>query len=195
MKVAIVKYNSGNTASVVNALARIGVGAVITSERAVLASADRVIFPGVGEASTAMNYLRQTGLDHTIRSLRQPFLGICLGMQLLCSSSEENSAECLGIFPERVRRFDPDATLKVPHIGWNDLRRLSSPIFEGIDDGSYAYFVHSYYVEHGPASIASARHGTRFCAALGRDNFYGVQFHPEKSGPMGSKVLENFLNL
>ena len=194
MKVAIVKYNAGNTASVVNALRRLGVEPLITDAPESLAAADKVIFPGVGEASTAMRLLRSKGLDETIRSLRQPFLGICLGMQLLCSATEENDTECLGLIPSRVRRFSPNG-LKVPQIGWNRLTDFRSGLFSGIEAGAHAYFVHGYYVELGDETIATAAYGGRFSAALRHKNFYAVQFHPEKSGPVGRRILENFLNL
>ena len=194
MKVAIVKYNAGNTASVTNALRRLGVEPVITDNRETLAAADKVIFPGVGEASSAMEHLRSNGLDENIRFLRQPFLGICLGMQLLCEATEENSTECLGVIPGRVRQFKANG-LKVPQIGWNTLQGLDSPLFERVVEGAHVYFVHGYYVEAGPQTIAAAEYGTVFSAALRHRNFYAVQFHPEKSGPVGRSIMENFLNL
>lgn len=194
MKIAIVKYNAGNTASVTNALVRLGVEPLITADPAELVAADKVIFPGVGEASSAMNYLRATGLDATIRSLRQPFLGICLGMQLLCASTEENDATCLEIIPLQVKKFLPNG-LKVPQIGWNTLHTLSSPLFAGITDRSYVYFVHGYYVEMGAETTAATDYGTRFSAAIQYENFHAVQFHPEKSGATGKRILENFLAL
>ncbi len=194
MKVAIIKYNAGNTASVSNALERIGVEPVISDDPEILRSADRVIFPGVGEASTAMDYLRERGLDVVIRSLRQPVLGICLGMQLMCRSSEENETECLGIFPLAVRKF-ADRALKVPHIGWNTITDLSSPLFDGLGHDRYVYFVHGYYVECGEQANATCTYGETFSAAINDSNFYGVQFHPEKSGRVGSRILENFLEL
>ncbi len=194
MKLAIVKYNAGNTASVTNALRRLGVEPVITDDRETLVSADKVIFPGVGEASTAMEYLRSNGLDSTIRSLRQPFLGICLGMQLLCESTEENHTDCLGVIPRSVRQFKPKG-LKVPQIGWNTLNGLDSPLFDRVPEGSHVYFVHGYFVEMGPETIAMADYGSIFSAAVRNENFYAVQFHPEKSGPIGSRIIENFLNL
>jgi imidazole glycerol-phosphate synthase subunit HisH len=194
VKVAIVKYNAGNTASVANAMRRRGVEPAITDDRDELAAADKVIFPGVGEASTAMAYLRSNELDDTLRSLRQPFLGICLGMQLLCESTEENDTACLGIIPRRVRRFKANG-LKVPQIGWNTLTGLGSPLFDRVPEDSHVYFVHGYFVESGPETIATADYGTSFSAALRHENFYAVQFHPEKSGPIGRTILENFLNL
>jgi imidazole glycerol-phosphate synthase subunit HisH len=194
VKVAIVKYNAGNTASVVNALRRLGVEPVITDDAESLVAADKVIFPGVGEASTAMQYLRSNRLDETIRSIRKPFLGICLGMQLLCKATEENDTECLGVIPSRVRRF-PAGGLKVPQIGWNRLHGFRSGLFNGVEEGAHAYFVHGYYVEIGDNTIAAADYGGRFSAAFRYRNFYAVQFHPEKSGPVGRRILENFLSL
>jgi glutamine amidotransferase len=194
MKIAIIRYNSGNTASVVNALTRLGVDAVITDDPEVLRSASHVIFPGVGEASTAMSYLRERRLDETIRSLQQPILGVCLGMQLLCASSEENATECLGVVPGRVRRFELDG-LKVPHTGWNTVSEFRSPLFDGIEDGEHFYFVHGYFVEQNDTTVATCMYGTKFSAAIAHENFYGVQFHPEKSGAAGRRLLENFLNL
>ena len=194
MKVAIVKYNSGNIRSVQNALARLGVTAALTDDPKDLSAADRVIFPGVGEASSAMAYLRTKGLDGTIRSLTQPVLGICLGMQLLGRTSAENNTDCLGIMPYAVHRFD-SSDVKVPHVGWNNISRLRSSLFDGIAESKYMYFVHSYFVETGPETIAETEHGVPFSAAVASGNFYAVQFHPERSGAAGSQILENFLNL
>ncbi len=194
MKVAIVKYNAGNTASVANALARLGVEPLITGDAELLRSADKVIFPGVGEASTAMAYLSERGLDEVIPSLRQPVLGVCLGMHLLCSSSDENDTKCLGLLPYRVRRFLGDG-LKVPHMGWNQLADLRGPLFEGIAEGEFVYFVHSYFVESGDHTTAECIYGEKFTAALSYENFHAVQFHAEKSGKVGERILENFLNL
>ena len=194
MKLAIVKYNAGNTVSVINALHRLGVEATVTDSPEELRSADRVIFPGVGEASTAMAYLRERGLDAIIRSLTQPVLGICLGMQLMCSFSEENDTECLGILPYRVRRFESD-TLKVPHTGWNRISELRSPLFAGVDEGSHVYFVHGYYVETGTETTAVTNYGLDFSAGIDRGNFHAIQFHPEKSGEAGARILENFLKI
>ena len=194
MTVAIVKYNAGNIASVQTALARLGVESAVSDDPEVLRTAERVIFPGVGEASTAMAYLRDKKLDETVRSLTQPVLGICLGMQLLCGHSEENDAVCLGILPNRVRRFAA-SDLKVPHMGWNTLASMRSPLFDGVAENSYAYFVHGYYVEPSRETIATCSYGVEFAAAVNHDNFYAVQFHPEKSGAAGDKVLENFLSL
>jgi imidazole glycerol-phosphate synthase subunit HisH len=194
MKIAIVKYNAGNVVSVANALSRLGAEAVISDDAAVIASADKVIFPGVGEASTAMNYLRQQGLDAVIRNLKQPVLAICLGMQLMAEYSDENGTECLGILPTQVRRF-PAGDLKVPHIGWNNIRGLDSPLFTGVPEDSRVYFVHGYFVEKGDATIAATSYGVEFSAGVRKDNFIGVQFHPEKSGKVGATMLENFLKM
>ena len=194
MRVAIVKYNAGNNRSVLNALARLGVSATVTDEPELLQGADKVIFPGVGEASSAMNYLRQKRLDDTIRSLTQPVLGVCLGMQLLCEHSEENDTPCLGIVPGRVRRF-VNANLKVPHMGWNAISEFNSLLFAGVPDNSYVYFVHGFYVERSSDTVAKTNYGTTFAAAMNHKNFYAVQFHPEKSGAVGEKILKNFLDL
>ena len=194
MKVAIVKYNAGNTASVANALHRLGVVPVITDAADELRNADKVIFPGVGEASTAMRYLRERELDKVIISLTQPVLGICLGMQLMCGSSEENETECLGILPYRVLRFESE-TLKIPHTGWNRLYQLRSPLFEGVPDGSRVYFVHGFYVETGDDTTAESDYGQRFSAGVERENFHAIQFHPEKSGSVGARIMENFLKI
>lgn len=194
MKVAIVKYNAGNIVSVANALKRLGVEAMITDSADELWSAERIIFPGVGEASTAMQYLRERRLDQLIPTLVQPVLGICLGMQLMCTSSDENDALCLGIFPYRVRRFESDE-LKIPHTGWNRIEGLRSPLFSGLDEGEYVYFVHGYYVETGDESTAVTTYGVEFSAGVNHGNFHAVQFHPEKSGDAGTRILENFLEL
>jgi imidazole glycerol-phosphate synthase subunit HisH len=210
MRLAIVKYNAGNIQSVLYALERIGVTAVVTDEPAAICAADKVIFPGVGEASTAMEYLRGRGLDAVIRGLAQPVLGICLGMQLMCSYSEENGTECLGIFEERVNRFAPGAdedgvgggggvaggerdVLKVPQIGWNNIYGLQTALFEGVAEGSYCYFVHGYYAALGDHTIARTDYVQAYSAGLHRDNFYGVQFHPEKSAQAGERILRNFI--
>ena len=194
MQVAIVKYNAGNIASVQNALGRLGVESSVSDDADILRQADKVIFPGVGEASTAMQYLRERNLDEVIRSLTQPVLGICLGMQLLCSHSEENDTECLGIFPNLVKRF-ADTDVKVPHMGWNTISVLKPPLFTGVAEGPYVYFVHGYYVEPSEDSAAACEYGEEFAAAIQKANYYAVQFHPEKSGVAGTHILENFLNL
>lgn len=197
---AVVKYNAGNIQSVLFALERLGAEAVWTDDPALLRRADRVIFPGVGEASSAMHYLRERGLDAVIRSLRQPVLGICLGLQLFCRHSEEYDTDCLGIFDLAVRRFPPpvagtDDPLKVPHMGWNRLHNLRGPLFAGLDTDEYMYFVHSFYAESSPEAVATAHYGRMFSAGLQRDNFYALQFHPEKSGVAGQRILQNFLSV
>jgi len=192
MNLAIVKYNAGNIRSVLYALERIGKEAVVTDDPAEIKAADKVIFPGVGEASTAMGYLRERGLDELIRGLQQPVLGICLGMQLLCSYSEENDTDCLGIFENQVRRFN-GAGLKVPQIGWNNIFGLRSPLFDGVPEQSYCYFVHGYYAALGEDTIASSDYGLVYSSGLQKGNFYGVQFHPEKSAQVGERILTNFI--
>lgn len=192
---AILKYNAGNVQSVLFALERLGEKAVWTDDPHLLETADRVIFPGVGEASSAMAYLRERGLDRLIVSLQQPVLGICLGLQLFCRHSEEGDTDCLGIFDTPVRRFSGRGGLKVPHMGWNTLGDLKGPLFEGISTGSYAYFVHSFYAENCTLTNAHCDYGERFSAALQRDNFFAVQFHPERSGAVGQRILSNFLLL
>ena len=196
MNLAIVKYNAGNIQSVLYALERIGMEAVVTDDHERIRSADKVIFPGVGEASTAMRYLQERELDVLIRGLRQPVLGICLGMQLMCRYSEENDTPCLGIFGEEVKKFDPsDGAIKVPQIGWNTIYDLRSDLFSGIASGSYCYFVHGYYAALGQHTIGTTDYAGPYSSALHRDNFYGVQFHPEKSAQTGEKILKNFLEL
>lgn len=194
MKIAIVKYNAGNIESVKNALNRLEIEPIISDDAETLQTADKVIFPGVGEASTAMNYLRKRQLDQVIKSLKQPVLGICLGMQLLCDYSEENITNCLGILPYRVRQFSSD-NLKVPQIGWNNIFNLKGKLFEGIAENSYVYFVHGYYVESGKETVANCGYGIEYSAAIEYKNFYAVQFHPEKSGEVGAKILEKFLRI
>ena len=196
MKLVIIKYNAGNIQSVLYALERIGVSATVTDDPAAAVAADKVIFPGVGEASTAMAYLRGRGLDELICGLRQPVLGICLGMQLMCSYSEENDTECLGIFGERVKKFVPgggEALLKVPQIGWNNIYGLKTALFEGVAEDSYCYFVHGYYAALGDHTIARTEYVQPYSSGLHRNNFYGVQFHPEKSAGVGERILRNFI--
>jgi len=192
MKVVIIKYNAGNIRSVLFALERIGVNALVTDDHDEIRSADRVIFPGVGEASSAMNYLKQKGLDVLICSLTKPVLGICLGMQLMCSFSEENNTTCLGIFEEKVKLF-PVNGFKIPQIGWNNITHLKSNLFRGITENAYMYFVHSYYVEKCDDAIALTNYVSEYSSAVQKNNFYAVQFHPEKSGEEGQKILENFI--
>lgn len=193
MKVVIVKYNAGNIRSVLFALERIGVTALVTDDHDEIRSADRVIFPGVGEASSAMNYLKEKGLDKLICSLKQPVLGICLGMQLMCSHSEENDTTCLGIFDQKVKRFSESTGMKVPQIGWNNVYGLKTNLFSGVPDQSYMYFVHGYYVEMCENAIAVTNYVAEYSSAIQKNNFYAVQFHPEKSGDAGQKILENFI--
>ncbi len=197
MSVAIVKYNAGNIYSVIHALQRLGVEPLFTDDAEQLRRADKVLFPGQGEASHAMSYLREHGLDQVIRSLQQPLLGICIGEQLLCSRSEEGGdTPCLGVFDVPVLRFQPQKhEQKVPHMGWNSLTQLSSPLMEGIGEGEFVYFVHSYYVPVCGHTIATCDYIQPFSAALHRDNFYATQFHPEKSGDVGERILKNFLKL
>jgi glutamine amidotransferase len=198
VNIVIIKYNAGNIESVKNALARLNIAAKITDDHDQIRNADKVIFPGVGEASTTMEYLRNKGLDKLVVSLKQPVLGICLGLQLMCSYSEENNTECLGIFDEKVQRFAPKSgeefITKVPHMGWNKIRNLKSRLFNELDN-PYVYFVHSYYAAVGGHTIAICDYIGEFSAALHRDNFYATQFHPEKSGTTGAKILENFIKL
>lgn len=196
METVIIKYNAGNIQSVLFALERLGQQAVVTDDPERIRHAARVIFPGVGEASTAMNYLRTYGLDVLIRELTQPVLGICLGMQLLCRHSTENDTACMGIFPEMVKRFEPgEKMLKVPQIGWNRVYQTHSPLFQDIPDGSYFYCVHSYYADKGSHTIGVTDYGIEYSSALQKDNFFGVQFHPEKSAAAGEQLLKNFISL
>ena len=196
MNIAIVKYNAGNIYSVDYALKRLGVEAIITSDKETLMKADKVIFPGVGEAETTMNFLREQKLDILIKDLKQPVLGICLGMQLMCRHSEEGDADCLGIFDIDVKKFQPMRHEdKVPHMGWNDLSNLKSPLFKDIHEGEFVYFVHSFYVPVCEWTIAQSDYITPFSAAIQRDNFYATQFHPEKSGDIGELILKNFIEL
>lgn len=196
MKVAVIKYNAGNIRSVDCALKRLGVEAEITADKEVLQSADKVIFPGVGEAETTMNHLKATGMDQLIKDLRQPVLGICLGMQLMCRYSEEGSVDCLNIFDTEVKRFMPlKHEDKVPHMGWNTISKTNSPLFEGFTEEEFVYFVHSFYIPVCEFTAAATDYIHPFSAALHKDNFYATQFHPEKSGKTGERILKNFLNL
>lgn len=197
MVLTIIKYNAGNIRSVLFALERIGMKAEVTDDAEKIRSADKVIFPGVGEASTAMHYLKERGLDSVIKNLKQPVLGICLGMQLMCRYSEENATECLGIFDEDVRRYPqpPKGGFKVPQIGWNNIYDLKTDLFKGVTDKSYCYFVHSYYASLGKHTIATTNYILPYSSALQKDNFYGVQFHPEKSAEVGEQILNNFLQI
>jgi imidazole glycerol-phosphate synthase subunit HisH len=195
MKLAIIKYNAGNIQSVLNALERLGVNAEVTDDAEKIKSADKVIFPGVGEASSAMRSLKENDLDKIIKELKQPVLGICVGMQLLCEHSEENDTECLNIVPVQVKKFSSSLKLKVPQVGWNNIFELQSPLFKNIPDKSYIYNVHSYYAEHSQYTIAKCDYGLEYAAAIKKDNFYGVQFHTEKSAEVGDKIIKNFLEI
>ena len=208
--IAIVNYDTGNIRSVTNALARVGcTDWVYTDDKRLLTTADKVILPGVGEASTAMAKLAERGLATLIPTLTQPVLGICVGTQLMCQSSEEGDVDCMGIFRTRVRKFQPEKQLdgklsivncqlsieKVPHMGWNQITNLRTPLFNHIDEGAYIYYVHSYYPELCDDTIATSHYINALSGALGRDNFFGTQFHPEKSGAVGAQILKNFLEL
>lgn len=197
--IAVVDYDTGNLRSVADALRRIGAGFTLTADPAQLLQAERVILPGVGEAASAMARLRERGLDEVIPRLKAPVLGICIGMQLLCRWSEEGDTASLGIFSTRVGRIPATMRegerLKVPHVGWDTIEGLRTPLFDGIDEGAFVYYVHSYAAELCAATAATTDYGMAFSAALARDNFFGVQFHPEKSGRTGARILENFLNM
>lgn len=191
--IAIIKYNAGNTTSVKNAIERLGFECIVTDDEQQIRSADKVIFPGVGEASSAMNYLRERQLDKLITSLTQPVLGICLGQQLMCKFSEEGKTNCLGIIDVQVKKFP--TTDIVPHMGWNSLTNLNSPLFNGINKTDDVYFVHSYYCELSEYTIAECDYILSFSAAMQKNNFYATQFHPEKSASVGEWILKNFLSL
>lgn len=196
MNIAIVKYNAGNIYSVVNALRRMGIEPDLTDSAERLAKADKVIFPGQGEARSAMDYLRERRLDEVIRNLRQPVFGICVGQQLLCRHSEEGDTDCIGIFDADVRRFVPSRhEEKVPAMGWNKITDTKSPLFKGFKGDEYVYFVHSYYVPLSADTIATADYIQPYSAALAKDNFFATQFHPEKSGSVGARILQNFIDL
>ncbi|UOQ96026.1 imidazole glycerol phosphate synthase subunit HisH [Hymenobacter sp. 5317J-9] len=195
MEIAVVDYKGGNVQSVLFALERLGAVPTLTSDPEVLRKADKVLFPGEGEAASAMAALREAGLDQVLPTLRQPFLGICLGMQLLGQHSEENDTAMLGLLPFNVLRFIPEGPHKVPHMGWNNLQALQSPLFAGLTEQDHVYFVHSYYAPVGAYTIAQSTHPAPFSAAVQHANFYGVQFHTEKSGAVGTRILSNFLEL
>ena len=196
---AIIDYDTGNLRSVAEALRRAGAEFTVTADPATLLRAERVILPGVGEASSAMARLREKGLDTLVPALTCPVLGICIGMQLMCLSSEEGDTRCMGIFPARVRRLPaaaPDGgRIKVPHVGWDTLSGLRSPLFDGLDEGAYVYYVHSFAAEPCAETVAVTDYGGPFSAAFACGNFFGVQFHPEKSGETGARILRNFLNM
>ena len=196
MEVAIIKYNAGNIYSVDYALKRLGVNAVITADKEMIQKADRVIFPGQGEATKTMEYLKKYRLDELIKELKQPVLGICIGMQLMCKNSEEGNTECLGIFDAEVIKFQPQRHEdKVPHMGWNNIYNLKSALLPEQLENQFTYFVHSYYVPVNEHTIATTDYIQPFSAALQKDNFYATQFHPEKSGKIGENILKNFLTL
>lgn len=199
MKTVIIDYNAGNIRSVIFALERLGVEAILSNNPEEIRSADKVIFPGVGEAGSTMRYLRSTKLDQLIPTLKQPVLGICLGMQLLCANSEEGNTKCMGVIPQKVRKFIPQNKEKVPHIGWNIISNKPKtspyPLFTHLAEAPYVYYVHSYYVETGPYTTALTDYVHPFSAAVQKDNFHATQFHPEKSGTVGAKILKNFLAL
>lgn len=200
MKLAIVKYNAGNIQSVLFALERLGLQASVTDDKEELFAADKVIFPGVGAARSAMDSLKEKGLDTIIKQLKQPVLGICVGMQLLFEHSEESDTECLGIIPAKVKLFrseeiSPDIPIKVPQVGWNDIYKLKTDLFKNVPEHSYVYYVHSYYAEMNPYCIATTNYGLEYAGAVQKDNFYGVQFHTEKSAKVGELILKNFLDL
>jgi len=198
MKVALIKYNAGNVQSVCYALERLGVEAELTDDPEKISTADRVIFPGQGEASSAMAYLKERNLDQVIRDVKQPFLGVCLGLQLLCTHSEENNTPCLGIFPQLVKRFIPSegGQEKVPHVGWNSIENLvDNPLLKDLPDAKHLYYVHSYYATLGEGTLATTHYIQDFTAILHRANYWAIQAHPEKSSTLGEKLLENFLAL
>lgn len=195
MKTVIIKYNAGNVQSVMYALDRIGVDYLYTDDEAEIRSADKVIFPGVGEASTTMSYLREKGLDKIIPSLKQPVLGTCVGMQLMCRFSEENNTTCMGIFDVDVKRFPPTPGIKVPHMGWNNITNYKSDLTKDLTDNAYVYFVHSYAAPVCEYTVATCDYINPFSAMLHKDNFHAAQFHCEISGDVGQKILENFLKL
>lgn len=194
--IVIIKYNAGNIFSVEHAFKRLNVDTIVTDNHELISKADKVIFPGVGEASSTINYLRKNRLDSLILGLKQPVLGICLGMQLMCKHSQEGDADCLGIFDTDVKRFISEKHEdKIPHMGWNNITSLNSPLFDSSLENGYVYFVHSYYVALSEHTAATTDYIQPFSAALHKDNFYATQFHPEKSGSVGEKILKNFLNI
>lgn len=194
MKVAIVKYNAGNICSVINAVKRLGIAPILTDDPEEIRTADKVIFPGQGEASNTMQYLRERGLDKLILSLKQPVLGICIGMQLLCRHSEEQDTDCLGVFDVDVKRFRPTKHEdKVPQMGWNEIYDTKTALYEGFEKSEFVYFVHSYYVPLCENTIATTDYVQPYSSSLHKDNFYATQFHPEKSGSVGERILRNFI--
>jgi len=193
MKIVILNYGAGNIQSIQFSLNRLGFEGILSKNHQEILSADKVIFPGVGEASLAMKRLKESGLDKLIPQLKQPVLGICLGMQLMCAYSEEGNTEGLGIFDDNVMKFTPK--VKVPQMGWNTIYNLKSELFDGISENEYMYLVHSYYVPNSENSIATTNYEVEYCSALQKNNFYGVQFHPEKSGKFGEQILNNYLKI
>ena len=196
MNLSIIQYNAGNIQSVLYALERLGVKATVTDDPSIIQASDKVIFPGVGEASTAMAYLKERNLDQLIVSLKQPVLGICLGMQLMCQHSAENDTNCLGIFEEQVLAFKAtEMAQKIPQMGWNNITNLKTDLFNGVPENSFAYFVHGFYAGIGTGTIATTDYIQPYSSGLHKDNFYGVQFHPEKSAEVGEQIIQNFLAL
>lgn len=196
MNVAILKHNAGNIYSVVNAVRRIGIEPIVTSDPVMLQQATHVIIPGQGEAGNTMQYLKNNGLDTVIRSLTMPVLGICIGMQLMCRFSEENSTDCLGIFDVDVKKFIPSShTFKIPQMGWNEITDLKSPLYKGVQEKSFVYFIHSFYVPLCDETISTTDYILPYSSGLHKDNFYATQFHPEKSGDVGELILKNFLSI
>ena len=196
MKVAVIDYNAGNIRSVENALRRLGVEPLLTADHTIIRRADKVVFPGQGEASSTMGFLREKGLDEVIRNLKQPTLGICIGMQMMCRHSEEGDTDCLGIFDVEVKRFQNQRHEdKIPQMGWNTISHTKGPLYEGFIKEEYVYFVHSYYVPLCPWTAAETNYIQPYSASICKDNFYATQFHPEKSGKVGERILQNFLNL
>ena len=195
LKVAILKYNAGNTQSVIYALQRLGVEPIVTDDKEQLLSADKIIIPGVGEASSAMKYLKEKQLDSLIKDFKQPTLGICLGLQLLCTHSQENNTTCLGIFDTKVKKF-VSSEQKVPHVGWNTITELKSTLFDGLNENTFVYYVHSFYAEKSAYTVAQTDYaGVLYSGALQKDNFFATQFHPEKSSLDGQRIVENFLKI
>jgi len=195
MNVVVIRYQAGNIQSVLFALERVGLSPTLSSDPEVIAKADKVIFPGVGEASSTMKELRSSGLDKVIVNLKQPVLGICLGLQLMCKHSEEGNTDCLNIFDLKVKKFIPEGNMKVPHVGWNNIENLKGPLFKGVNENSFVYYVHSFYAEIGKDTAATTNYINPFSAALVKNNFYAIQSHPEKSGDVGETILKNFIEL
>jgi glutamine amidotransferase len=193
MNVVLIKYNAGNIQSVLYALERIGVTATVTDDHAAIRAADKVLFPGVGEAFSAMQSLKEKNLDQVIKELKQPVLGICVGLQLLCKHSDERDTTGIGVFDVEVKKFKEPSSLKIPQIGWNNIYHLQSGLFTDVKEKSYIYYVHSYYAEMSQWTIATSEYGLEYSAALHKDNFYGVQFHTEKSARVGEQILRNFI--